>query len=152
MQVQGHLELQALRKALEAVTHRHEMLRTSFSLQDDRPRQVIPAMADVQLRMQTRRLRGSAAAAVAALRDEQSRDPDDLTKGPLLTLIALQVDKPTLVQRQLPCIASSKDASHEQAGSAAHAETGLVIIVKSLMTSHMDLCSHCLHEGFIVEQ
>ena len=81
----------ALRKALEAVTDKHEMLRTSFSIEDDQPRQVIPSLADTFLRMEIRRLRGSAALAVEALRDEQSQEPDDLSKGPLLTLIALQV-------------------------------------------------------------
>lgn len=85
------MDMAALRKALEAVTERHEMLRTSFLVQDDQPRQVIPSLPNVQLRMHTRQLRGSAASAVEALRDEQSREPDDLSKGPLFTLIALKV-------------------------------------------------------------
>ncbi len=92
LQVEGHLDLAAMKQALAAVTKRHEMLRTSFSLQDDEPQQRIPGMADVTLRMESRRMRGSATSAVEALRDEQSREPDDLTMGPLLTLIALKVD------------------------------------------------------------
>ncbi|KAK9839969.1 hypothetical protein WJX74_001268 [Apatococcus lobatus] len=92
-QVEGHLDMAALRRALQAVSERHEMLRTSFNVQDDRPRQVIPSLADIQLRMESRQLRSNAASAVEALRDEQSRQPDDLSRGPLLTLIALKGTK-----------------------------------------------------------
>ena len=89
LQVEGELDTRALRYALEAVTAQQEMLRVSFDLQGEQPRQKIASMGDAGVRMEVQELQGSAAAAVEALGDSLTWSSQEVSRGPLLTLIIL---------------------------------------------------------------
>jgi amino acid adenylation domain-containing protein len=78
--VSGPFDLAALGAALEAVTARHEALRTTFRTSGDEELQVVSSRARVELRV---RDAASAEAADAALLEEAHR-PFDLEHGPLL--------------------------------------------------------------------
>jgi amino acid adenylation domain-containing protein len=50
MRAQGPLDVGALRRVLDTIVNRHEVLRTTFALRDDHPVQVIAEQATVDLR------------------------------------------------------------------------------------------------------
>ena len=82
--LRGALDVEALRRALEAVVHRHEALRTSFVLEGDAPVQQVAPPAPVALPVES--LEG-AASPEAAAREAARREngaPFDLTRGPLI--------------------------------------------------------------------
>ena len=82
----GTIDVEALEMALQEIVRRHEVLRTTFSELDGEPVQVIAPVADVPLRrvsFQSRR-RAEAEAALARLTSQESRQPFDLERGPLL--------------------------------------------------------------------
>nr|AQW44894.1 non-ribosomal peptide synthetase [Corallococcus coralloides] len=97
LRVRGALDVPMLRRSLDEVARRHEVLRTSFPEVDGRPRQVIASpdsgagLSIVELpglseqERETELLRRS---------DELSRQPFDLSRGPLLrvTLLVLGPD------------------------------------------------------------
>ncbi|MFD0372183.1 condensation domain-containing protein [Streptomyces sp. NPDC059071] len=80
----GHLDPKALSLALEAVTARHEPLRTVYRLADGRPVQEVLAAEPVPVEVVD--LTGAPDASARAEREaaERGRAPFDLTAGPLL--------------------------------------------------------------------
>ncbi|HJP93403.1 MAG TPA: amino acid adenylation domain-containing protein [Pyrinomonadaceae bacterium] len=82
----GPLDVSSLQKAFEQITLRHEAFRTTFSVVDGRPVQVIGEATSV--RFSTCTLEGLAPAAVEGkiqrLGYEEAREPFDLERGPLL--------------------------------------------------------------------
>ncbi|WP_437515457.1 type I polyketide synthase [Sorangium sp. So ce1099] len=82
----GRLDIDALRRSLFEIARRHEALRTTFSARDGVPFPVIAPEARVPFRMSDlSHLAGEALdAAVSALVLEESLEPFDLSRGPLL--------------------------------------------------------------------
>jgi amino acid adenylation domain-containing protein len=78
----GPLEVEALRRSLEAVVHRHEALRTALVLEDGEPRQRIAPPGPLTLPVED--LAGAAAAEREAAVNREATTPFDLERGPLL--------------------------------------------------------------------
>ncbi len=91
----GPLSLPALQRALDSLVHRHESLRTTFSVHAGQPFQVISPLATLPLtvvdlsqlpaeeREQTLRKRS----------DEEARQPFDLSRGPLVRATLLRAEE-----------------------------------------------------------
>ncbi|HEU5132212.1 MAG TPA: amino acid adenylation domain-containing protein, partial [Pyrinomonadaceae bacterium] len=93
MRLQGELDRSAFTKALNAITGRHEILRTSFTLVDGRPVPVIAGKqpADVSFSDLSLLSADEREAKVRELADAQLRQSFDLTRGPLLRVTLLQL-------------------------------------------------------------
>ncbi|NOK22351.1 non-ribosomal peptide synthetase, partial [Corallococcus carmarthensis] len=101
LQLSGHLDMEALRRAFEALVQRHEALRTTFHQHQDQPVQTVHAPGEwtlplVDLSTQPEALRQEEARRLA---DEEARRPFDLASGPLLrsTLVRLANDSHLLL-------------------------------------------------------
>jgi hypothetical protein len=95
VRLSGALNLAALEASLDEIVRRHEVLRTTFVMFEGQPRQVIaPAM---RLVLPVADLRGLAEAEREAearrISDEQSQQTFNLSKGPLLRILALALDE-----------------------------------------------------------
>ncbi|HEX6039303.1 MAG TPA: amino acid adenylation domain-containing protein [Longimicrobium sp.] len=88
----GALDVEALRRALEDLVHRHEALRTVFPARGGRAVQVVtpPARFDLPLR-DLSDLGAGAEAEAERLADEEARAPWDLAAGPLVRARLLRV-------------------------------------------------------------
>src|SRR5215208_1332937 len=87
----GRLDTLALRRSLEAVIDRHEVLRTTFSLLDDEPVQVVSPPRPAELPVVD--LRGVSGGEVWAreLMEAEARRPFDLARGPLIRALLLRL-------------------------------------------------------------
>ncbi|RKI15222.1 non-ribosomal peptide synthetase [Corallococcus sp. AB030] len=101
LQLSGHLDIEALRRAFEALVARHDALRTTFHEHQDQPIQAVHApsgwtlpLVDLSTRPET--LREDEARRLA---NEEARKPFDLARGPLLrtTLVRLAEDSHLLL-------------------------------------------------------
>ncbi|NPC46572.1 non-ribosomal peptide synthase/polyketide synthase, partial [Corallococcus exiguus] len=101
LQLSGHLDVEALRRAFEALVARHDALRTTFHEHQDQPIQTVRApsgwtlpLVDLSTRPET--LREDEARRLA---NEEARKPFDLARGPLLrsTLVRLAEDSHLLL-------------------------------------------------------
>jgi amino acid adenylation domain-containing protein len=84
----GKLEIEALRSALEKIVERHEILRTSFTSMGGQPLQVISSEAEIDFTVSdithfSPELREQEALKIAS---EMENEPFDLTRCPLLRL------------------------------------------------------------------
>jgi aspartate racemase len=103
IQFRGTLNVKALRSTLEAIVSRHESLRTTFSLSDREPVQIISGSGSVSMPLID--LSGqsvseeSQAAEVRRLSTEEARRVFDLNQGPLLraTLLRLSEEEHVLL-------------------------------------------------------
>ena len=86
IRLRGPLDVARLQRALEAVVHRHEVLRTTFPLVDGRPVQVVAPEGplDVPLVDFSAMREPEAERAVRRLAAEQEREPFALAAGPLV--------------------------------------------------------------------
>ncbi|MCY1045105.1 non-ribosomal peptide synthase/polyketide synthase, partial [Corallococcus sp. bb12-1] len=94
LQMEGALDVEALRRSLDALVQRHEALRTTFASEDDQGVQRIHPPAPVPLEwVELRALPPETRDAEARRRalEELSR-PFDLTQGPLLRATLLRLD------------------------------------------------------------
>ncbi|HKZ03856.1 MAG TPA: amino acid adenylation domain-containing protein [Methylomirabilota bacterium] len=82
--LRGVLAVEALRRALEAVVHRHEALRTSFVLEGDVPVQRVAPPAPVALPVESLEDRASPEAAAREAARCETGAPFDLARGPLI--------------------------------------------------------------------
>ena len=91
----GPLDLAALRRSLDAIIRRHEILRTVFAVVHGRPVQIVmppPALGLPVLDL--RRLPEAEREAVARrLAAEEAQRPFDLARGPLIRAAALRLDE-----------------------------------------------------------
>src|SRR5437660_2417651 len=93
--LQGRCHPAVLQKSLEAIVQRHEILRTTFTNVNGEPVQVIRPTSDVAFHLSTLEdtyepgREGFAQQVIY----EESRGPFDLSKGPLLRSILLQLDE-----------------------------------------------------------
>ena len=80
----GKLDAPALERSLNEIVRRHEVLRTTFSVSDDQPVQVVSPSLQVPLRVVD--LSGSPEREDAARRAafEEAKTPLDLKNGPLV--------------------------------------------------------------------
>ncbi|UUC47540.1 non-ribosomal peptide synthase/polyketide synthase [Pseudomonas citronellolis] len=85
LRLRGELDLEALRAALAGVVSRHQALRTLFveDEEQDHARQLILAESSVDLPVSEVGV-GDVAMAIAAFVENETRQPFDLRKGPLL--------------------------------------------------------------------
>ncbi|MCP1669256.1 non-ribosomal peptide synthetase, partial [Pseudomonas citronellolis] len=85
LRLRGELDLEALRAALAGVVSRHQALRTLFveDEEQDHARQLILAESSVDLPVSEAGA-GDVAMAIAAFVENETRQPFDLRKGPLL--------------------------------------------------------------------
>ncbi len=88
LELEGPLEVPALRAALDAVVARHEVLRTTFAEEAGTPYQVIHPMMPIPLPLVAL---GPRRDALEARLLEEVRRPFDLTAGPLLRALLLRV-------------------------------------------------------------
>ncbi|MCA9400376.1 MAG: amino acid adenylation domain-containing protein, partial [Candidatus Omnitrophica bacterium] len=92
IQLRGNFDTELFRRTVAIITRRHEILRTTFSMIDNRPCQkiheemVIP-FEEVDLTDQTDKL---AENLTQALIEEDARRPFDLANGPLFRFLALK--------------------------------------------------------------
>ncbi|RKG80214.1 amino acid adenylation domain-containing protein, partial [Corallococcus sp. CA049B] len=101
LQLSGHLDVEALRRAFEALVQRHEALRTTFHEHQDQPIQIIHAASGWTLPLVDLSSRPEAQRQEEARRlaNEEARRPFDLARGPLLrsTLVRLGGDSHLLL-------------------------------------------------------
>ena len=93
--LRGPLSLPALERSLNEIVRRHEALRTTFSVSQDEPVQVIAPVLKIKVQIvDFRDLSGPAREAEAAgFVSDESRRPFDLSKSPLLRASVLQLAK-----------------------------------------------------------
>ena len=100
-QLEGPLDLDVLGRAFEALTERHEILRTTYSVIDGRPMQTVGAVAPVEINRID--LRGRTAdeqhAEAQRILKQESRFAFDLVNGPVIrpTVIRLADDEHILM-------------------------------------------------------
>jgi alpha-ketoglutarate-dependent taurine dioxygenase len=94
VRLKGRLEVGALRQTLNEIVCRHEILRTVFSLVDDRPVQIITPGKPIILPVLDLRhfASGEREGQVRKLVLEEAQRPFDLAHGPLLRATLLQLD------------------------------------------------------------
>ncbi|HEV2833884.1 MAG TPA: condensation domain-containing protein, partial [Pyrinomonadaceae bacterium] len=91
--LKGALNVTALERSLSEIVRRHEVLRTTFFIVDDRPVQVINEARDfqltaIELRESCLQEKEETAARFAA---EEARTPFNLAEGPLLRVKLLRL-------------------------------------------------------------
>ncbi len=84
MRLQGRLDVDALRRSLEALVARHEVLRTVFALKDGRPLQVVVENVGMELPVIDLSGRPGADAELERLVGQEVCRPFDLTRAPML--------------------------------------------------------------------
>jgi amino acid adenylation domain-containing protein len=90
----GSLDRAALRRALDRIVARHEVLRTTFSQVDGRPVQIIgPAETGFLLREHDLRFAPDRSAALERLAADEAGQPFDLEHGPLIRGRLAQLDQ-----------------------------------------------------------
>ncbi|QAT84065.1 tyrocidine synthase [Corallococcus coralloides] len=101
LQLSGHLDVEALRRAFESLVQRHEALRTTFHEHQDQPIQTIHAASEWTLPLVDLSSRPEAQRQEEARRlaNEEARRPFDLARGPLLrsTLVRMGGDSHLLL-------------------------------------------------------
>src|SRR6185295_4357571 len=92
--VRGPLREEALRKALAALVDRHESLRTTFSVVEDRPVQSIAPGVPLAIAMSERPSVSAPDRDLAAAEwiASETRRPFDLVRGPLVRASLLRFD------------------------------------------------------------
>lgn len=95
LRLSGELQRPALQRVVSEIVRRHESLRTVFRDRRGEPRQVVLAPAPVALDLLDLRLlpRDARQAEFRRIVSIESRRPFDLTEGPLLRAIHLQIDQ-----------------------------------------------------------
>ncbi|PYS76432.1 MAG: non-ribosomal peptide synthetase, partial [Acidobacteria bacterium] len=94
LRLKGDLREDVLERSLREIVRRHEVLRTTFRLIDEQPRQVIARESEIPLvKMSVREieepeLREQRARALSV---GEAREPFDLARGPLVRLILLEL-------------------------------------------------------------
>jgi natural product biosynthesis luciferase-like monooxygenase protein/amino acid adenylation domain-containing protein len=96
-QLRGMLDKQALSRSIREIVRRHEVLRTSFEVQDGTPVQVITMELDLQVdEVDLKRKRWAAEKReeeVRTLVQEEGRRGFDLARGPLLRIKLLRMEE-----------------------------------------------------------
>ncbi len=93
LRLRGSLDVSALERSLNEIVKRHEVLRTTFVMVDGRPEQIIASSLMLTLPLVTLDQATAAEREAEAVRliNEESRYSFDLTRGPLLRAVVLQL-------------------------------------------------------------
>ncbi|NOK63913.1 MAG: hypothetical protein GFH27_549391n2 [Chloroflexi bacterium AL-W] len=93
LQLQGELHIAALIASFQDIVQRHESLRTTFTVVDDQPVQVITPILilDVPLVDASGLSREHGETLIRTLAQREALRPFDLTQGPLLRIMLIQV-------------------------------------------------------------
>ncbi|GHO56591.1 non-ribosomal peptide synthetase [Ktedonobacter robiniae] len=93
LRLRGVLDRAAIQRALKEIMWRHEVLRTSFGVQDEQPVQVVHSDADLHLRsIDLCALPESEREAVAyKLACEEAQRPFDITQGPIFRVLLMTI-------------------------------------------------------------
>jgi amino acid adenylation domain-containing protein len=93
IQIQGHLEVNALEKSLSEMARRHEILRTTFRSEMGKPVQVInpPAPIEVSVVDLSQNTAEETEAQARILAREEALTPFDLERGPLLRVRVVRI-------------------------------------------------------------
>jgi aspartate racemase len=101
VRLQGKLDVRALAQSLRAIIQRHEVLRTTFTMREDRPVQLIAATPALRLPLLDLQALPADTQDTTLLRlaKREARQPFDLARGPLLrtTLLRLAPDAHVLL-------------------------------------------------------
>jgi hypothetical protein len=94
LRLRGHLNVTALEQTLNELQRRHEILRTTYTLENDEPVQIVAAPKHMPLRLlDMRNLAATEREAEAQrLAGEEARQPFDLVQGPLWRCLLLRLD------------------------------------------------------------
>ncbi|HEY0602658.1 MAG TPA: amino acid adenylation domain-containing protein, partial [Herpetosiphonaceae bacterium] len=95
VRLQGTLSREALTDSLDAIVERHESLRTTFTVVDEQPIQLIAAQGRITIReIDLSYLQGEQQAAeTSRLVTEEARQPFKLAQGPLLRALLLRLSQ-----------------------------------------------------------
>jgi amino acid adenylation domain-containing protein/non-ribosomal peptide synthase protein (TIGR01720 family) len=92
--IDGELDLDLVERCIRELVSRHEILRTTFDLVDGSPMQIVHEPGQLPLSVRRRALRADEPAALELelrqLLEAEARQPFDLTKGPLLRVLAIE--------------------------------------------------------------
>jgi amino acid adenylation domain-containing protein len=93
IRLKGELDVAALRRSLDAVVLRHEVLRTTFTTQGGRPVQVVGPAETIEVPVIDLRELPEAekASRLRAHTSEESQRPFDLARGPLMRVLLLRL-------------------------------------------------------------
>ncbi|WP_433226976.1 condensation domain-containing protein [Actinomadura formosensis] len=91
--LRGRLDVDALRRAMDEIVRRHEVMRTTYALRDGEPVQVVRAAASLPLEIHDLRGGdpGSRDAAVRAAKTREARRPFDLERDLMLRPVLLHL-------------------------------------------------------------
>jgi NRPS condensation-like uncharacterized protein/acyl carrier protein len=95
VRLNGRLDVSALERTLSEIVRRHEALRTTFSVLDDTPIQLISAPFDVPLtRIDLSTLpKQERETEARLLAEHETRRPFDLSRGPLLRAVLIKLSE-----------------------------------------------------------
>jgi len=95
LHLQGPLNMMALERSVSEIVRRHEVLRTTFTLEDGRPIQNIASASRLEFQFLNLRNLPETERMDEALRQAtlESRQPFDLQRGPLLRVNLIQLDE-----------------------------------------------------------
>ncbi|HYG08694.1 MAG TPA: amino acid adenylation domain-containing protein [Pyrinomonadaceae bacterium] len=95
LRLKGHLDIAALERALSEIIRRHEVLRTSFTLDGDQPVQVISTASDFRLKVADLGSLAAEECEVEARRlaEAEAHAPFDLSRGPLFRASLLRLSE-----------------------------------------------------------
>jgi amino acid adenylation domain-containing protein len=83
LRLEGALDRRALQRAFDAVVQRHGVLRTTFENREGDPWQRVAPAGDARIRWDDWSARDDREAALSQLIERESREPFDLSRGPL---------------------------------------------------------------------
>ncbi|WP_316227940.1 non-ribosomal peptide synthetase [Bradyrhizobium sp. SZCCHNR3015] len=86
LRLRGTLDIEAIGDALNAIVARHDVLRASFQVRDDKPVQIVPATASVDVAVLE-----PAAQDISSQIAAHARHVFDLSRGPLLKVTILRI-------------------------------------------------------------
>ncbi|MGR9556455.1 amino acid adenylation domain-containing protein (plasmid) [Rhizobium leguminosarum] len=90
--VDGPLDVSALQRALDEIVQRHEILRTSFTVEDGVPRQIIAGQRQAHLEVNALVADGNEAARLRELIEQEGGHRFDLASGPLLRARLIRIN------------------------------------------------------------
>ncbi len=116
-QLEGPLDLDVLARAFEALTERHEILRTTYAVIDGKPMQIVGPVVPVELNVVDLRARSADERDAEAQRilKEESRFRFDLVNGPVMRPTVIRLDRRRAHPDARTCTTSPPTATRARA-------------------------------------
>ncbi len=89
--IRGHLKVDVLQDTFRGLLKRHEILRTTFAIQDGEGVQIIHALRDFQIEMKDLTSLANGEQGAEQILSEASNNPMDLQQGPLFRVLLLKL-------------------------------------------------------------